>query len=285
MRVSRLFGHTLRQPPADAELVSHQLLMRAAMIRPLAAGVYAYLPLGWRVIRRIERMFRQGMDALGGQEMCVPALHPADLWRASGRLERAGAIILRFRDRSGRDTVLAPGDEESLTDLLRRELHSHRQLPLLLYHIQTRFHDEPRPGDGLLRTREFLTGDAYSFHVDAADLDVLYVRICETCAHIFRHCGVEALAVEADPGLAAEGDAHAFVVLHERGDEMVLLCTGCDYAAHVSRATFQKGELPDKPLEESQEVATPGCKTIAAVADFVGVPEQRTIKAVFYADR
>lgn len=285
MRFSRLFGRTLRQPPADAELVSHQLLMRAGMIRPLTAGIYAYLPLGWRVVRKIERIFRQEMDALGGQETHLPTLHPTELWKTSGRLERASASLLRFRDHSGRDTVLPPSDEEALTDLLRREVHSHRQLPLLVYHVQTRFRDEPRPGGGLLRTREFLTADAYSFHADAAHLDAFYSRMLETYVNIYRRCEVEALAVEADAGMAIGGDAHAFVVLNEGGDETVLLCTACDYAANAARATFQKGQAPAEPLGEVQEVATPGCKTIAAVADFVGVPEQRTLKAVFYADK
>ena len=285
MRLSQLFGQTLRQPPADAELVSHRLLIRAGMIRPVTAGTYAYLPLGWRVARQIERIFRQEMDAIGGQEMHLPALHPSELWRASGRLERASASILRFHDHSGRDTVLAPSDEEILTDLLRREIHSHRQLPLLVYQIQTHFRDESHPGDGLLRTGEFLTGDAYSLHANIADLDSFYLRMLETYANIYRRCGVEALAVQADAGTGSEDDAHAFVVLNVDGDETVLLCTACDYAASVVRATFQKGQSPMEPLGEVQEVATPGCKTIAAVADFVGVPERCTLKAVFYADR
>jgi prolyl-tRNA synthetase len=285
MRLSQLFGHTLRQPPAEAELVSHQLLTRAGMIRPLTAGVYAYLPLGWRVIRQIGHIFQQEMDTLDGQEMYLPALHPAELWRCSERLERNSAAILRFRDHSGRDSVLAPGDEEALTDLLRREIHSHRQLPFLVYHLQARFLDEPRPSGGLLCTREFLTGDAYSFHADAADLDSFYPRMLETYVKLYQRCEVETLAVEADAGMAEGGDAQAFVVLNEGGNETVLLCTACDYAANAARAALQKGQPLAEPLAEMQEVATPGCKTIAAVAAFVGVPEQRTLKAVFYADR
>jgi prolyl-tRNA synthetase len=285
MRLSQLFGQTLRQPPADATLASHQLLMRAGMIRHLTAGVYAYLPLGQRVARKIECIFRREMDALGGQEMRLPALQPTELWRTSGRLERASASLLRFRDHSGRDTILAPSDEEPLTDLLRREIHSHRQLPFLVYHVQARFHDEPHPGAGLLRTRESLIGNVYSFHADAADLDSFYLRMLETYANFLRHFEVQALAIEADAGMASGSDAHAFVVLNEDGDEAALLCTACDYAAHAARATFQKGQAPAEPLDEVQEIATPGCKTISALADFVGVPEQRTLKAVFYADK
>ncbi|MCR4408009.1 MAG: proline--tRNA ligase [Anaerolineae bacterium] len=290
MRLSQLFGNTLRQPPADAVLTSHRLLLRAGMLRSLTADVYAYLPLGWRVIQKIEDIFRQEMDSLDGQEICLPALQPGELWRASGRLERTGASLLHFHDHSGRHSVLAPSDEEALNELLRREIHSHRQLPLLLYQIQTRFHDEPHSG-GLLRPREFLTADAYSLHANLTDpsskasgqgLESFYRRMLNTWATICQKCKVETLTVEADVG---EGDAHAFVVLHDDGDETVLLCTACDYAANAARATFQKGQAPAEPPGEVQEIATPGCKTIAALADFVGVPERRTLKAVFYADR
>lgn len=294
MRLSQLFGQTLRQPPADAVLSSHRLLLRAGMIRSLTGGGYAYLPLGWRVIQKIERAFRQAMDTLGGQEIYLPALQPGELWQASGRLERASASLLHFRDHSGRHYVLAPSDEEALSDLLHREIHSHRQLPLLVYHIQPRFYDEPHPGDGLFRTREFLSADAYSLHASATDpaskpseqgFDSFYRRMLNAYTTIYRKCEIEALAVKADAGEAGAGDAHAFVVLHDGGDETVLLCTACDYAANAARATFQKGQAPVEPLGEVQEIATPGCKTIAALAAFVGVPEQRTLKAVFYADR
>lgn len=283
MRLSQLFGNTLRQPPADARCLSHQFLLRAGMIRPLTSGAYAYLPLGWRVIRKIQHLFRQEMDTLGGQEMHLPALHPTELWQAGGRLERDSASIMRLRDHSGRDTILAPSDEEALTDIARREIHSHRQLPLLVYQMPVRFRDEPRPGNGLLRTREFPTADAYSLHANAADLDELYLQMLSTYVNICQSCGVQVTAVEAETGSAGAG--HALVALNAEGDETVFLCSSCDYAAHATRATFQKGQPPAEPLGQVQEIATPDCKTIAAVADFVGVPQQRTLKAVFYADR
>jgi prolyl-tRNA synthetase len=282
MRMSQLFGTTLRENPADAEMPSHQLLVRAGMIRSLAAGIYSTLPLGWRVLRKIETVMRQEMKAIGAQDMMMPVVHPAELWQATGRWQSVGPIMGRLRDRAGRDLALAITHEEVVADLARREIRSYRQLPQLIFHIQTKFRDEPRPRGGLVRVREFTMKDAYSLDADFDGLDAAYEKMRQAYVKIFERCGVDALAVEADVGQMGGSASQEFVALNEHGEDTFILCPACGYAANAEQATFSKPEVEKPPAAQVGELATPGCKTIADVAAFVGVPECQTLKAVFY---
>ncbi len=282
MRMSQLFGTTLREKPAEAEMPSHQLLLRAGMIRPLASGIYSYLPLGWRVLRKIEAIMRQELEAIGGQDMMMPVVQPAELWQATGRWQSIGPDMGRLRDRAGRDLVLAMTHEEVVAALARSEIQSYRQLPRLVFHIQTKFRDEPRPRGGLVRVREFTMKDAYSLDADSAGLDAAYQKMRQAYENIFCRCGIETLAVQADVGQMGGSASQEFMVLNEHGEDTLILCPACGYAANVERATFAKPEVPRPPAGEVQEMATPGCQTIADVAAFVGVPTHQTLKAVFY---
>jgi len=284
MRLSKLFGRTLREAPADAELISHQLSLRAGLIRQLAAGIYSYLPLGWRVLRKIERIMREEMDAIGGQELHMPVVNPAEIWRATGRYDAPapGPALVRFRDRTNHDLVLAMTHEEVVADLLRREITSYRQLPFMIYHIQTKFRDEARARGGLIRTREFTMKDAYSCHPDFDSLDAFYPQMYQAYVNIFRRCGIRALPVIADSGVMGGAMSHEFIVPCDAGEDTLVLCSQCGYAANAEKATFAK---PAGIAEEEcplQEIATPGCTTIADVATFVGVPTHQTFKALFY---
>ena len=284
MRFSRLFGRTLREAPAEAELTSHRLLVRAGMIRQLAAGIYTYLPLGWRVLHKIEGIMRQEMDAIGAQELLMPVVHPAEVWQATGRYQAPapGPALVRFRDRWGHDLVLAMTHEEVVADLLRSEVTSYRQLPLVIYHIQTKFRDEPRPRGGLVRVREFLMKDAYSCHADEADLDAFYPRIYDAYVKIFRRCGIDHVAVQADTGMMGGAISHEFMVLADVGEDTLIRCQGCGYSANVERAEFQRGEAAHEPMRPLEAVPTPEAPTIEAVAAYLGVPTSQTLKAVFY---
>lgn len=282
MRMSQLFGNTLRQNPADAEMPSHQLLVRAGMIRPLAAGIYSYLPLGWRVLRNIETIMRQEMEAIGAQEMMMPFVQPAELWQATGRWQSIGADMARFQDRAHRDLVLAMTHEEAVAQLARTEIRSYRHLPRLIYHIQAKFRDEPRPRGGLIRVREFTMKDAYSLDADADGLDVAYRNMHRAYERIFQRCGIQALAVQADVGQMGGSASEEFMALNEHGEDTLILCPACGYAANVEWASFARPEPPCPPEAEIQEIATPHCKTIADLAAFVGLPRHQTLKAVFY---
>jgi len=283
MRMSQLFGRTLREPPSDAELVSHRLALRAGLVRFLGAGLYSYLPLGWRVARKIETILRQEMDALGAQEMLMPVMHPAELWRATGRWYSVGPALMRVRDRSGRDYALAMTHEEVIAELARREVRSYRDLPRVVYHIQTKVRDEPRPRGGLLRVREFRMKDAYSLDADGDGLDAFYPRILTAYERIFARCDLRAIPVEADTGMMGGADSHEFMLPHPAGEDTLIRCTACGYAANAERAEFRLPEVEPQLLEEPRPIATPDCATIADVATFVGVPTSQTMKAVFYA--
>ncbi|MGI6208900.1 MAG: proline--tRNA ligase [Anaerolineae bacterium] len=285
MRMSHLFGTTLRQDPADAELVSHRLLVRSGMIRAIAAGIYCYLPLAYRSMRKIEEIIRQEMNAIDGQEVLMPVVHPAELWKESGRWYSVGPELVRFEDRAGRDMVLAMTHEEPVTDLLRREVSSYRQLPMMVYQIQTKFRDEPRPRGGLVRTREFTMKDGYSAHTDYEDLDRYYPRVQQAYENIFRRCGLDAVVVEADPGMMGGTASHEFMVLSESGEDTLIYCESCGYAANAEAARFDKGTVPPEEPKPLEEVATPGMKTIQQLAEFLDIPTSRTAKAVFYVDQ
>ncbi len=282
MRVSNLFGRTLRQAPSEAESTSHQLMLKAALMHQLAAGVYAYMPLAWRSLRKIEQIIREEMDAAGGQELNMPALQPLELWQQAGRAETYGPVLFRLKDRRERDMVLAPTHEEAITTIVKNNVTSYRDLPLVLYQIQTKFRDEPRPRAGLLRGREFTMKDAYSFDTDVEGQDLSYSRMVQAYKNIFQRCGLPTMAVEADSGAIGGKESHEFILPAEAGEDTVLHCPQCEYAANVERAAFT---LPDVPAEEPlplEEVATPGVKTIAGLAGFLGIPESKTLKAVFY---
>ncbi len=285
MRFSRLFGKTLRQAPAEAESVSHQLLIRAGMIAQVAAGVYSYLPLGWRVLRKIEQIIREEMDKAGGQELTLPVLQPFELWQQSGRSVSFGQSLFTLKDRKEHKLALGPTHEEVITKLVQRYVQSYRDLPLLLYQIQTKFRDEPRPRGGLLRVREFIMKDLYSFDVDEAGLDVSYKKMSQAYKNIYARLGLPALIVEADSGAIGGKESHEFMVITESGEDEIIYCSNCGYAANRERAQFAKAVITSEekqplPLEE---LATPGTKTIEGVAGFVGVPVSQTLKAVFYS--
>jgi prolyl-tRNA synthetase len=282
MRLSDLFTRTLRDAPADAELVSHKLAVRAGLVRPVAAGIYALMPLGWRVVRKIEMILREEMDALGGQEVRLPVVHPAELWQATGRWDTFGPALQKFVAESGREYALGPTHEEVIAALAAREIDSYKQLPQHIYQIQTKYRNEPRARGGLIRLREFTMKDAYSLDADAAGLDRFYPRMVAAYARIFERAGVPALAVEADAGAMGGGVSHEFMLVHEAGEDSLARCDGCGYAANLEAAEFALPAPPPAPLQPVRKVATPGCTTIQAVADFLGVPTSQTLKAVFF---
>jgi prolyl-tRNA synthetase len=282
MRMSHLFGRTLREAPGDVELPSHRLLLRAAMIRPLGAGIYSLLPLGWRVVRKVEQIIREEINAIGGQEMLMPVVHPADIWRESGRYDQVGPEMSRFKDRGERDMVLAMTHEEVVTDLARQEINSYRQLPMLVYHIQTKWRDEPRSRGGLIRVREFTMKDSYSLDRDEMGLDVAYRNHWRAYERIFRRCGLAFLVVGADTGMMGGSASHEFMALSPHGEDIVLLCEACGYADNREVATFMRPGPIDEPLLPREDVATPNATTIQALADFLRIPLSRTAKAVFF---
>jgi len=283
MRFSQALLPTLKEEPKDAELASHKLMLRAGLVRPLASGIFTYMPLGWRVLKKIEDILREEMDAIGGQELKLPLVQPAEPWRESGRWYSYDQELMRFKDRTNRDMVLATTHEEAVTDLVRREVKSYRQLPLILYQIQMKFRDEPRPRGGLIRVREFIMKDAYSFHATVEDLDEFYPKIYQAYINIFRRCGLDPTVVEADPGLIGGFASHEFMLPNDSGEDLFVKCINCDYAANLANAVAQKEPVDNKEEElPLEEVATPGCYTIEAVANFLKIPTKKTAKAVFY---
>ena len=283
MRLSQFFTKTLREAPAEAETISHQLLLRSGMIHQVATGVYAYLPLGWRVLRKTEQIIRGELDRAGGQELMMPVLQPFELWEKTQRLKSFGKSLFILKDRRDRKLCLGPTHEEIITELVRHQVRSYRDLPLLLYQIQTKFRDEPRPRGGLLRVREFSMMDLYSFDVDEAALDLSYQKMRRAYKNIFDRCGLPTMEVEADSGAIGGKDSHEFMVITESGEDEVIHCPNCRYAANVEKAQGVKPGGGQEPLLPMEEVATPGMKTIEEVAGFLHIPRNRTLKAVFYA--
>jgi len=282
MRYSQLFGKTLRQEPAEAETVSHRLLLKAGMIHPLAAGVYSYLPLGWRVLRKIERVIREEMDSAGAQEIMMPALQPIEIWQETGRDQAFGQNLFTLKDRRDRILCLGPTHEEVVTDLVRRNVKSYRDLPVILYQIQTKFRDEARPRGGLLRVREFDMKDAYSFDADDEGLERSYQAMVQAYKNIFSRCGLSPLQVEADSGAIGGKDSNEFIQLAESGEDLVLYCSNCDYAANLEKATFSRPPEAEEEARPLEKVSTPGTTTIAALSDYLRVPRERLLKAVVY---
>jgi prolyl-tRNA synthetase len=286
VRYSKLLIPTLKETPAEAEVVSHRLMVRAGMIRKLAAGIYSLLPLGLRVLRNVERIVREEMDLAGAQEVELPVVIPAELWQESGRWDVYGKELLRIRDRHDRAFCLGPTHEEVITDIVRREVRSYRQLPLNLYQIHTKFRDEVRPRFGLMRAREFSMMDAYSFHADEGDLDREYELMRAAYDRIFERCGLTHAVVEADTGAIGGKDSHEFMVLADSGEDAVVICGGCGYAANV-----EKAEVRSAPLEASvggsstppaEVVATPGKRTVEEVSAFLGMAPARFVKTLIY---
>ncbi|HSO30652.1 MAG TPA: proline--tRNA ligase [Candidatus Sulfomarinibacteraceae bacterium] len=283
MRLSQLFFTTLRDDPADAEMPSHRLLVRAGYVRQLGSGIYSLLPLGFRVTKRVEQVVREEMNRVGSQEMEMPVVHPADLWRESGRYDAVGPEMARFKDRAGRDMVLAMTHEEVVADLLRDIVRSYRQLPMMVYHFQTKWRDEPRARGGLIRVREFVMKDAYSIDRDEAGLDASYWAQHGAYVRIFERLGLRAIPVASDVGMMGGSLAHEFMVLNPAGEDVLVLCESCNYAANRQVAVVPKPAPAGEDALPAEPVHTPGTATIAELAAFLGIPIERTAKATFFA--
>ncbi len=284
MRYGSMLIPTLREAPGDADLVSHQLALRAGLIRPLAAGIFSYLPLGLRVARKIESILREEMTRIGCVELLMPIVHPGELWQKSGRWEEIGPELLRVEDRTGRDLCLAMTHEEAVADLARQVLRSYKQLPVSVFQIQTKFRDEPRSRGGLIRVREFTMKDAYSFDLDEAGLEESYRKMYRAYESVFRRSGFgdSVISVQSDTGMMGGSGAHEFIYLNPTGEDTLLICDECDYRANRQAATF-RGETPERsealPLEE---VETPNCRTIEELAAYLDIPASSTAKAIFF---
>ncbi len=281
-RWSELFIPTLREAPADAEVASHKLLLRAGYVRQLGAGIYSYLFLGQRSILKITNIVRQEMDRIG-QEFYLPTLHPRELWEASGRWQGMGDTMFRLKDRKGADLCLGMTHEEVMTEIARKEVRSYKQLPQIWYQIQTKFRDEPRPKSGLLRVRQFIMKDSYSFDLDAAGLDVSYKKHHDTYCRIFDRCGLKYAVVEAHSGAMGGSQSHEFVVMTDAGEDMIASCAKCGYAANLEKASSRLEPVEDLPGDaKPEEVATPGQRTIEQVSKFLGVSPKTKIKTLAY---
>ncbi|MDA3902546.1 MAG: proline--tRNA ligase [Desulfuromusa sp.] len=281
MRYSQYFLPTLKETPADAEVISHQLMLRAGMIRKVAAGIYSYLPFGLRSVRKMEQIIREEMNRAGAIECLMPMANPAELWQESGRWEKYGKELLRFKDRKSADFCMGPTHEEVITDIVRNTVNSYRQLPLNLYQIQTKFRDEIRPRFGLMRGREFIMKDAYSFDLDDAGADLSYSKMYQAYRNIFNRCGLKYRSVEADSGAIGGSFSHEFMVLAESGEDAIVSCDSCEYAANVEKAEliYHELETPAATLE-LQQVDTPGQKTIEEVVEFLKLSPQQLVKTL-----
>ncbi|MDX1466785.1 MAG: proline--tRNA ligase [Halomonas sp.] len=281
MRASQLLIATLKETPADAEVVSHQLMLRAGMIRRLTSGLYTWLPMGLKTLRKVERIVREEMDRAGAQEVLMPAVQPAELWQESGRWEQYGPELLRLKDRHDRDYCVGPTHEEVITDLVRKEIASYKQLPANFYQVQTKFRDEIRPRFGVMRSREFIMKDAYSFHIDEASLKETYQAMYDAYVRIFTRLGLDFRPVIADNGAIGGTGSHEFHVLADSGEDDIVFSTGSDYAANMEKAEAlaPQGERA-APAEELRLVDTPNAKTIAALVEQHGLPIEKTLKTL-----
>lgn len=284
MRYSELLLPTLKETPTEAEVVSHRLLLRAGFVRKLSSGVYTYLPLGLAVIRKVEQIVREEMNRAGAQELLMPMVQPSDLWKESGRWEKYGPELLRFTDRHERESCLGPTHEEVITDLVRREIHSYRNLPVNLYQIQTKFRDEIRPRFGLMRGREFIMKDGYSFDATEKGAEITYQKMYDAYHRIFKRCGLSFRAVEADTGTIGGSFSHEFMVLAETGEDTLVICRSCAYAANMEKAAVQPPEKTGEDVEllPLQKVETPGKKKVEAVCGFLGISPRELVKTMVY---
>ena len=286
MRYSQYLLPTLKEVPSEAEVPSHQLMFRAGMIRKLTSGIYSYLPLGLRAIRKVEAIIREEMNRAGAVEVLLPFVQPAELWQESHRWEEYGKELVRFKDRHNRDCCLGPTHEEVITDVVRKEIRSYRQMPVNLYQIQTKFRDEIRPRFGIMRAREFIMKDAYSFDVDEKGTDESYQKMAEAYTRIFARCGLKFKAVEAETGLIGGTFSHEFMVLAETGEETIVSCSHCSYAANIEKAEFKRPERISKASESQQKplqkVSTPEKRTVEEVTQFLHVPPHDLIKTLIF---
>lgn len=288
MRYSQMFLPTVKEIPSDAEVISHQLMLRAGMIRKLASGIYSYLPMGYRVIRKVEQIIREEMNSAGAQEIFMPTVQPAELWKESGRWNFYGKELLRFRDRRDSECCLGPTHEEVVTDIVRNGVKSYRQLPQNLYQIQTKFRDEIRPRFGLMRCREFSMKDAYSFDIDTVNADLSYQKMFAAYNRIFERCGLKFRPVEADTGSIGGSYSHEFLVIAESGEDGMAYCEGCGYAANLEKAEIARPEeqvVDGSSFLPREEIHTPEVRTIEEVCDYLQVRPENVIKTlVFSAD-
>ena len=284
MRYSQILLPTLKENSADAEVISHRLMLRAGFIRKLTSGVYSYLPLGLAAIRKVEQIVREEMNRAGAQELALPIVQPADLWKETGRYEKYGPELLRFKDRHDRESCLGPTHEEVITDLVRREIHSYRKLPLNLYQIQTKFRDEIRPRFGLMRGREFLMKDAYSFDVSDAMAEIAYGKMFAAYKRIFTRCGLAFRAVEADSGTIGGSFSHEFMVLAKTGEDTIVVCRSCDYAANLEKAAIRLPAEDPSVVEllPMQKKETPGKRKVDAVCEFLHIAATDLVKTLVY---
>ncbi|MCF8055757.1 MAG: proline--tRNA ligase [Desulfocapsa sp.] len=282
MRYSQSLIPTLKENPAEAEIASHRLLLRAGYIRKLTAGIYSYLPLGLAAIRKVEQIVREEMNRAGAQELLMPMVQPADLWRETGRYEKYGPELLRFQDRHERESCLGPTHEEVITDLARREIRSYRDLPKNLYQIQTKFRDEIRPRFGLMRGREFLMKDGYSFDVDDTRAGETYQLMFDAYKRIFTRCGLDFRPVEADSGSIGGSFSHEFMVLADTGEDTLVICSNCDYAANSEKAAVVPPVTDNSPLLEMEKVETPGKRKVPAVCEFMAIEPSELVKTMVY---
>lgn len=282
MRMSTMFSQTLREAPAEAGQEGYQLLLRAGLVRQLAAGIFSHLPLGHRVMQRIAAIIREEMESIGGQELVMPVVHPADLWQRSGRWYAIDAELARFQDRTGREVVLGMTHEEVAAELASQLIRSYRQLPQVMFQIQTKFRDDPRPRGGLVRLREFTMKDSYTFDATWEGLETQYWAHYNAYLRMFQRCGVPVIAVAADMGMMGGKVSHEFMYLHPNGEDTLILCDSCGYAANRQVARARIPSAQSEEMRAIERVATPDCKTIADLARFLGVSEAQTAKAVFF---
>jgi len=286
MRHSEYFIPTHKEIPSDAEIISHQLMLRAGMIRKLTSGVYTYLPAGLKAVRKAENIIREEMNRAGAIEVLMPAVQPGELWKESGRWDYYGRELLRFKDRHNRDACLGPTHEEVITDLVRKEIHSYKQMPINFYQIQTKFRDEIRPRFGIMRGREFIMKDAYSFDTDEEAADRSYRIMYEAYTRIFNRCGLKFRAVEADTGTIGGSSSHEFMVIAKTGEDQIITCSDCDYAANVEKAEVSPVMEPREVMENGmsliEEVVTPGIKTVSEVTSFLKISPDQLIKTLIY---
>ena len=283
MLASKLYAPTLREVPSDADVVSQQLMLRAGFMRKVANGLYSFLPLGWRSIKKIEAIIREEMDRSGAQEIMMPILQPAEIWKESGRWNAYGAEMMRINDRHDVEYCLGPTHEEMITTLVKNEINSYRQLPVNLYQIQSKFRDERRPRYGLMRSREFIMKDGYSFDIDDAAADVSYKNMYDAYSRIFTRCGLTFRPVEADSGAIGGSNTHEFMAIAEAGEADIIHCSACDYAANIEIGKPGIMKQAEEALKELEVVDTPHASTIEAVAEMLNLPLEKTIKAVVYA--
>ncbi len=282
MKVSQLVTKSLRDDPPEAETASHRLMLRAGLIYQVAAGIYASLPLAFKSLRKIEAIIREEMDRAGGQELLMPALQPMELWEQTGRGAAFGDNLFSLEDRRGRPMVLAPTHEEVVTGIVKANVQSYRDLPVILYQIQTKFRDELRPRAGLVRVREFVMKDAYSFNADEESLDDSYQAMAQAYKNIYRRCGLPVLMAEADSGAIGGKDSHEFILATPTGEDTVITCPACGYTANAEKASGVYHELSAEDEESLEEVSTPGVKTIDGLAQYLNISDEKTFKAVFY---